>query len=154
MFCIKNKSGFWVKIDHDDLEKIYNIKWHIDQTTENYFRVVASVNGRPLLMHRHILCAKPGEIIDHINGDTFDNRKINLRFCTSSENSMNQKVKPGKKYKGIYFDKSRKLWAAQITAAGKTKTIGRYLTDKQAAIAYNEIAKKLHGDFAKLNEVF
>jgi hypothetical protein len=96
---------------------------------------------------------KNDEYIDHINGDPTDNRKLNMRLCTLSQNSQNRRSLVDRKYKGIYFCKNRKNWVAQISINGKTKNIGRFLTDKQAAIAYNEQAKIHHGEFARLNDV-
>lgn len=154
LFCIKNKIGVWVKIDNEDIEKVCNFSWHIDKRTEKYSIVVCHNNNKSLLLHRLVIGAKPGQTIDHINGNPLDNRKSNLRFCTHAQNMQNRVSLIGQKYKGIYFCKTRNNWVAQISINNKTKNIGRFETDKQAALAYNEYAKKYHGKFAKLNEVF
>lgn len=57
------------------------------------------------------------------------------------------------KFKGVTWDKSRKKWMAQIAPCGKTKHLGRFDSEVQAAISYNNAAEKYYGEYANLNEV-
>ena len=95
-----------------------------------------------------------GLYVDHINGDRLDNRKANLRAATTFENRWNtQKVK-GKyssKYKGVKWNKQHKRWIAQIIAKGKVRYHGCFTDEIEAAKAYDQAAKKHHGQFAVLN---
>jgi hypothetical protein len=103
-------------------------------------------------MHRLILGFKTGDrrIGDHINGNTLDNRRCNLRECTVQQNNQNRKSK--KKYKGVYKDGKR--WYAKIHIKnGREQWLGTYATAKQAAIAYNAAASVRQGEFARLNQV-
>lgn len=97
--------------------------------------------------------------IDHINNNTFDNRKINLRICTNNENQRNRRKlsKASSKYKGVCFAKYTKKWQAsiEIRMDGKRNNIylGQYYDEKDAAKAYNDAAIKYFGEFAKLNTI-
>ena len=87
-------------------------------------------------------------------GNPLDNRRANLRFCTRSQNNMNRRPSmKTSKYKGVYFRKDTGKWRAEIKADGCRSNIGCYGTEESAAIAYNEAAKSLHGEYARLNIV-
>jgi hypothetical protein len=113
----------------------------------------------PIQLHRLVMGAESGEIIDHRNGDTLDNRTENLRFCTQRQNMQNSKR--GKRntsgYKGVwkYSDaKRKKMWAVRIRDQdGKQVFVGSFETAEEAALAYNEAALRFHGEFAWLNEI-
>jgi len=74
-----------VKIDIDDVDNLKDYKWHI--TRRGYCE--GRVCSNNIKMHRFLLNAQKGQIIDHINRDKLDNRKHNLRFVTPKENSLN-----------------------------------------------------------------
>lgn len=100
--------------------------------------------------------AKEGYVIDHINKDRSDNRKINLRYCLSSENSKNRKIQKNNKtgYKGVRRNnKDGGTWSAQIAVNGKRIRGKPKNSPKEAAKDYNRLAKKYHGKFASLNDI-
>lgn len=105
-----------------------------------------------ILLHRAILNAGVGLQVDHIDGDTLNNTKSNLRMCLQSENKRNRK-KPitgvTSKHKGVSLWRGR--WKAQITSHGKTHYLGLFNSETEAAKAYNEAADELHGNFARKN---
>jgi len=115
--------------------------------------VLIKAGGSKLLKaHRlatYIMEGHVPQVIDHINGIRNDNRWCNLRGCTHAENIRNQKSL--KKYKGVYARKDRR--AASISYNGISHYLGRFQSDIDAAKAYNEMAIKLHGKFARLNIV-
>lgn len=87
-----------------------------------------------------------------------DNRKINLRVCTTQENLRNKSPKVNRlnsKYKGVYYTDAcgSKHWVTCIRCNYKQIHIGYYHSQEEAALAYNEKAKELFGEFARLNEV-
>lgn len=94
-----------------------------------------------------------GYILDHINGNKLDNRTCNLRLATIKENCANRSSKIGSSsiYKGVSFDSGRKKWISSIQIEGKTKHIGRFDDEREAAIAYDAEAFKVYGEFARLN---
>ena len=80
--------------------------------------------------------------IDHINGNSLDNRITNLRKATNKQNACNQKGA-----KGYCFDKHKKKWKAVIALNGKRKFLGNFDTEHQAREAYLRAKEKLHGEF-------
>lgn len=106
-------------------------------------------------MHRLILSLKSGEICDHINGDKLDNRKKNLRVCTSSQNLANRGSQKNSRsgIKGVTFYVRTGKWAANIAFNRKQTFLGYFLSKEEAASAYNQAAIEHHGEFARLNKI-
>lgn len=106
-------------------------------------------------MHRFIMNAQKGQIIDHINGNGLDNRKENLRFCTHRQNAYNLITGTNKtsKYKGVHLLKNNGLWCVQIKIPNKRIRLGNFEREDDAALAYNEAAIKYFGEFACLNKI-
>ena len=104
-------------------------------------------------MHRLIMDVKKNEYVDHINGDTMDNRECNLRICTLEQNQANQMKRKNKTksiYKGVSINRIGK-YIAYIGFKNKYIHLGCFNDEKEAALAYNEAAKKYFGDFARIN---
>lgn len=101
------------------------------------------------LLHRFIMKPKSNEKIDHKDGPRWDCRKSNLRKATNQENCFNRRPRNGRSLKGIY--KHGKQWKARIKIDGKNIYIGIFGTPEEAARAYDEKARKLFGEFARLN---
>ncbi len=125
-------------------------------TTEwgHTYRLVR-VNKVSYLAHRIIWELHHGEIeegmvIDHINGDTLDNRLENLRVCTNTQNAQNIHAGRGiySKLKGVSFHKKQKKWVAQININGKANWIGSFESQESAHQAYLNEANKHFGEFA------
>ena len=94
--------------------------------------------------------------IDHINGDRSDNRWINLRNATRSQNLINGLGRKIEKFKGVRLEKRIKkyvAYTARITINGKEKHLGTFGNEVDAAICYNYNAAYLHGEFAVLNKI-
>lgn len=142
--------GKKVIVDDNRLSEINKYKWFFD--TDGYAR--RSVKGRSITMH-HDIIGRPvrGMVVDHINRNKLDNRACNLRFCTISQNSMNKKLQSNNTsgYRGVYFRKSDNKWLAIIRVSGRRYYGGSFEDRISAAIAYNELAKNMHGEFAVLN---
>jgi len=105
------------------------------------------------LLHRYLLQPKDGLVIDHINGDPLDNRMSNIRVCTQSENSKNQKMRKNNEsgYKGVSFYRGK--YHARIKLNYRTHRLGSFDTALEASKAYNLAAPLLHGKFARINNV-
>ena len=95
--------------------------------------------------------AEKTKIVDHINGNTLDNRESNLRVCTHSDNCKNRKMHSNNKtgFKGVSLKDGK--YVAQIQFKGNHKHLGLFDTAIEATIAYNEKAKTIFGQFARLN---
>jgi hypothetical protein len=98
-----------------------------------------------------ILSARPGQIVDHINGNTLDNRRENLRFVTHQQNAFNKKSASKFGFSGVR--KSGKSWSALISVSGTDIALGTYETKEEAAAAYNAASMTLHGEYARPNSV-
>lgn len=108
-------------------------------------------------MHRLILDAPAGRDVDHANMNGLDNRRVNLRLASHSQNAANQRKcrkKTLSRYKGIYYYRRRKRpWCAQIKVRGRNKHLGYFETEEEAALAYNRAALEHFGKFARLNQI-
>jgi hypothetical protein len=97
-----------------------------------------------------------GCMCDHKNHNTLDNRKDNLRPCTTAQNNLNRPGNKGSKsgYKGVTLNNGKgghNIWRVRIQIDGKSTFLGRFHTPEEAAHAYDEAAKIYHGEFAHLN---
>jgi len=132
-------------------------KWKWYCSTKGY--AVRDIGGRKgkehILMHRYIMMAPTGWEIDHKNQDKADNQEQNLRIVKPEKNYINRKMLSSNKtgYKGVCFDKSRGKYMASISLNKCQHNLGRFDTALEAARAYNEVAKVLHGEYAYLNEL-
>jgi hypothetical protein len=111
-------------------------------------------NRKHMLMHRLIMNAPSHLQVDHINGNSLDNRKCNLRLVTNKQNSSAFiRLRKGKasKYRGVGWDKATHKWRASITHNYKMSYLGEYELEEKAALAYNKAALELFGEFAQLN---
>lgn len=105
-------------------------------------------------MHREIMgMSDPGIFIDHKDNDGLNNVDDNLRTCTNAENQHNRGKAWNNKsgFKGVSFDKKRYRYRAQIRAGGDPIFLGHFEDPRDAALAYDEAAIELHGEFAYLN---
>ncbi len=108
------------------------------------------------LLHRFILELKSSdkEQVDHKNGNGLDCRRCNLRLANSNLNNHNRvKGNFTSKYKGVSWDRVNKKWVTFITCKRKTKNLGRFTSEINAARAYNEAASVIYGGDARLNDL-
>lgn len=143
------------EVDSEIYPLLSQYKWFI--SPDGYAR--ASIKGIRYFIHRFITGAKKGEIVDHIDRNKLNNKRENLRIVSHRENIANTEPKKNKisKYKGVSYnntEKRRKKWIAACEYNGKRITIGRFFTEKEAALAYNKKAKELWGECAYQNEVY
>lgn len=146
-------------VDSDDYEYLSQFKWYYAQGYA--VRNTRNINGKRQQMRMHrVIAETPEEMVtDHINGDTLDNRKNNLRNVTYHENTFNakKKTKAMSKYKGVSKFKGKThsfyKYTAKLQHNKERILIGYFPTEKQAALAYNEKAKEYFGEFASLNEI-
>lgn len=139
-------------VDDDDFDMLSKLKWTaLDGKpvwyATHYYRDGKKVHA--VSMHRFILgVSDPSIIVDHINGDGLDNTRKNLRVVTVAQNNANRNKWARKKtsmYKGVF--PWRNLWMVKI---GKTK-IKPFYTEEDAALAYDNEAVALWGEFARTN---
>lgn len=149
----KYGQGRHALIDNDDFAHVSRYKWHSDRNgyavRTTSFWIEGAKKHQHIYMHRELICAPPGQIVDHINRNKVDNRKDNLRFCTISQSNCNLKRKNKSGYKGVR--PTRSGWAVEIDSDGQRIYVGHYQDLKKAVSAYNSAAEKHHGEFAYLN---
>jgi len=162
----KNYRKFVAIVDDEDFEYLNNFQWYANKLSNTYYAMeVKSLKS----MHRFIMNAKEGQIIDHKDRNGLNNQKSNLRFCTRTQNQTNRRACGCCKYLGVTFvrpntkyisKKTGKLiiyhikpkYRAAITVNKKYMHLGLFETQIEAAKAYNEAAIKYHGEFANLNK--
>lgn len=114
-----------------------------------------SLLGRPVMLHRLLIGTPPHLQTDHINRDRSDNRRVNLRWATASQNAANRPktLLPHHRsiYKGVGFDPRHGVWTIHVTCDYETRPVGRYETEEEAARAYDAAAGEAFGEFAVLN---
>lgn len=152
-FCLiiyspSKKTFHSVLVSGEDLYLVCNFMWHIG--SGGYAKT--KINNNAVGMANVIL--KTNSIVDHINRDRLDNRRCNLRVATSYQNSLNKSpLNKTSKYKGVSLCKQTGKFVVRIKHGGKYLNLGRFLCEKDAAIAYNKKASELFGEFAYLNDV-
>lgn len=157
MKLIPLTRGLFAKIDDSDFEWLSSRKWYISTGGHGYLYAGSSASHtkRTDLMHRIIMNAPHGMEVDHINHDTLDNQRHNLRLCTHNENAYNnlRKTKSYSGYKGVILCKdNRKLkWLSRIMFNRKGIFLGRFSTPEEAALVYDAKARELFGEFARCN---
>ncbi len=145
-----SKIKGYALVDDEDFEWLNRWKWCM---SKNNGYAIHDINTKKLKerirMHRLILDTPQGMLTDHINGDKLDNRRSNLRICTMKENTRNRRMskKNTSGYKGVRWHKRNKKWMVVI----KEKHIGQFNNKIDAAKVYNQKAKELFGEFARLN---
>lgn len=148
---IECSNGFFTLVDDVDYEWASLFKWR-----EHAGYAARSQDERVVFLHRLILNVPEGKVTDHINGVRWDNRRVNLRICTLAENGMNRVKGFNAKtsdYKGVHFrkDNQSRPWRASIRKDGKLRHLGNFMTQEDAARAYDQAAKTMFGPFSKLN---
>jgi len=143
-------QGFEAKVDPEDYEQLSKHRWGVRHGHHVHY-AVRWVNRKAILMHRQIMKAKKGQIIDHINDDGLDNRRSNLRFCTRSQNSANSRLirKTYSNLKGVSWDKTNEYWVVRIQKDKKRMFLGCFKDKIEAHKVYVEVAKDFHGEFAR-----
>lgn len=161
----------YTMIDDEDYDFLSQFGWFTTKHHNGGCYVAGRVYGKKVILHRFIMKAERGQMLDHIDRNPMNNQKSNLRFCTPSQNAINRTPwrRGTSKYMGVYKcvnkDSWKKLdgnityyesyrWRMEIkTPNGRISKKFPFTSEgeMQAAKYYDELAKIHHGEFAALN---
>lgn len=146
------RSGKFATVDDKDYPKTLGYNWWLSKEGAAYTQIGDRENRRNLYLHRLIMTPSKDKVVDHINHDRLDNRRENLRICLQADNRKNsiKRRDSTNKYKGVCLIQGRH-WMARIRHQGEGIYLGYFKSQELAALAYNEAAIKLFGEYASLN---
>jgi hypothetical protein len=152
--------GYTVQVEDSDAESLRAWKWTYMPRSNGrggYAVRWATVDGkkRTIYMHRHIMQARPGQLVDHEDGNGLNNQRYNLRLSTDTQNRANSQA-PVRTipYRGVYAEtrgQGRTPYFAQIKAFRRCWRLGGFVCQEDAARAYDRAALHFFGSFARLN---
>lgn len=141
-------NGKTFLFDKEDYEKISNYCWFY---AHGYLVSCANGYKNPrVYMHRFLLDCPSDKVVDHINHDTLDNRKCNLRICSRAENNRNVTItsQNSSGVRGVGLNNKKNRWVARITYNNKEYFLGSFLTKEEAIKTRKEAEQKFFGEFA------
>jgi hypothetical protein len=143
--------GKFAIVDAEDYDRLAKHKWTAYYTCGKWY-AGGNDHGKCILMHREIMKAPKGKVVDHIDGNGLNNCKSNLRLCTYSQNNIYRRPRgESSRFKCVYRDTKRNLWKSTPAYGGRSIHNGRYETEIEAARASDYMNIQLHGEFAYLN---
>lgn len=159
---IKLTKGYYTFVDKSDYDDLIQYSWRVNISKSGNKYAVRSWYDKSTKkiksekMHRRILKVKDSKIfVDHINGNSLDNQKQNLRLTNALGNARNasktKRRKTTSKYRGVYWLTKNNVWLSRISVNKKIIHIGTFKNEISAAKAYDNAAIKYHKEFANLN---
>lgn len=156
-------KGYVAVVDDEDYEEVARRSWRVFVSTSGVAYATRAADRSELVlgapttisMHRQVLGVIFDRLqqVDHRNRNGIDNRKKNLRLCSASQNQANRPKSAGttSKYKGVSFFKNNGKWTAIVGCCGRSRHLGYYVNEEDAARAYDRAALEEFGEFAWLN---
>lgn len=152
---IQLSQGLVALVDDEDAGRVLAAgKWWAkrDKNTVYASRTIRRPDGRRTSQSMHSFLTG-WALTDHINGNGIDNRRSNLREATDTQNLHNQGLSKNNRsgYKGVHWRKTTRRWKAVIGVNGTQRILGEFHTREEAGRAYDDAARELYGEFARLN---
>lgn len=143
-------------VDDDDFSELSKFKW---RTQKGYKTLYAVRWGRDngsqhmVFMHRVILNAPDGMEVDHKDGNGLNNMRENIRVASHAQNQANMSKHVDNKsgYKGVAWHRQNGKWRAEIRVKDQRIHLGLFDDPSDAACAYDDAAREMLGEFARLN---
>jgi hypothetical protein len=146
VFCI---------IDEQDFAMLEPYKWYCYKSSSGALYAMSTIKGKVQRMHRFLLgMATNNHLqVDHLNHNTLDNRRCNLRVVSRAQNLQHRRGPQNfsSAYKGVGWHPCRRLWRVRIYDKGKRVEVGHFRDEVEAALAYDRKALEVYGEFAHLN---
>jgi hypothetical protein len=154
---IQLTKGLSVLVDDTDYEKYNQFNWTPHYNGQKYYpvrKVKIDGKSRELYLHREIMEAPKGMFVDHINGDSLDCRKENMRIVTRSQNAMNRRIRSDNKTGVVGVSQTRSgKYMACYSIKGKLKRIGLFSTLEKAKAAREAAEAKYYGEYARSKDL-
>lgn len=134
-----------VLVDEQDRDRVSRLTWRVDKS--GYVRTLIHIHGRRSVvqyLHRFIVEAAVGDVVDHINGNKLDNRRANLRIVTHAENMQNRtRLNSNNRsgFRGVSWSNKDKRWIARATISGKVHCVGSFATPSEADSAVRKFRR-------------
>ena len=154
-------GSFNVLIDTEDLDKVQNYQWCVSKpysprmNCDMFYISTSNKKAQHKLLHRLIVDCSAGMVVDHIDGDTMNNRRSNLRICTRQQNNMNRRTYPNNTsgHRGVHHTSERykykNRWLANIKVNRKLICLGYFATFEEAVAAREAAEQKYYGEYVR-----
>lgn len=155
-------------VDDNDYEYLMQWQWNASKGVKTYYaRRTANDPRRTVIMHRELLGAKKGQMVDHKDHNGLNNQRENIRLCSARDNCRNRPSRGLSKYLGVVqfccckqytnkageqIEKKYHYWRTSVYVDGKRKYLGSFSSEIEAAIIYNIAARKYYREFANPNK--
>jgi len=159
--------GYRAKVDDEDYRRLVRWKWRANLSGGGWVYAVRSVKGpdgrvKNRMLHYEVLGLESplsgGRVVDHVNHESLDCRKANLRVCTVQQNRWNTRAvrkKSSSRYKGVTWQPAKRPfrggWQVTITCGGERRYVGFFGREYEAVVAYNRAAARLFGKYGYVN---
>lgn len=154
---IELTQGFTTTVDDEDYKNLSYFKWYALRGEKGVYAARRNVRGQSpkiILMHRFLTEAPEGMEVDHIDNNSLNNTRSNLRLATKSQNGASTRRFDAdgnvKKSRGVGFYRGK--WTASIKVKGRSIYLGRFDNEHDAKEVYDNAAQQFFGEFAKLNK--
>ena len=156
----KKAAGRVAIVDAGDYDLVSAHRWYVYENVRPagnswgpWAVTILRAEGRRLINFAMHTLITGWPLVDHANGNGLDNRRSNLRHASIAQNSQNRRPPAGSSspYKGVCWNKASRKWQAGIKIDGRSRYLGLYLSEEDAALAYDKAAREAYGEFAYLN---
>lgn len=150
---IELTQGKVALVDDSDYELLSQWKWHAVKDKDAFYARHSVKGKKGIRMHRMIMDFPNIGMIDHKDGDGLNNQRDNLRVCTNTQNLRNMKPRKNtsSKYKGVSYYSRDDNWIGRIGVKNKSRHLGYFESELEAAIIYNITARRYFGEYARVN---
>jgi hypothetical protein len=137
--------------DIDDAERLLQYRWRAIRIRRTWYAVRADSDAL-IYMHRLILNAPDGMIVDHRDGNGLNNSRANLRVVTHRENNINAAKRAGcsSHHRGVDYHRSTRAWRARVWCGGRETLVGFFATEEEAVAARERAAREVYGEYVSV----